>query len=245
MSSARRKMLLLGAGVGISALVLPRIGSPMITNRGPPSNIQIGNKVVGSTALGVLYVDANGNLGLDPTNINYDPSTLTFTNKGPMNIGPGGAGDCTIVGRVNDGTIFNFGIDDSDSDKTKMSGPTGLGNDDWWDMDTSGNFTFHKNIGFFGTAAVAQPSAYTQTYSTADKTHANLTSATLTDSSGGSTDDTVSEVTDQSETTDNSVINDNFAEVTEEINALRVDLTDLKQLVNSIIDDLQALGLVG
>lgn len=105
-----------------------------------------------------------------------------------------------------------------------------------------------SNVGFYGTAPAAQASAYTQTYSTADRTHANLTSATLTDSSGGSTDDTVAAITaiggSGATTAQEGEINDNFAEVTEEINALRVDLVDLKQLVNSLIDDLQALGLV-
>ncbi len=41
------------------------------------------------------------------------------------------------------------------------------------------------SIGFFGVGPVTQPGAYTQTYATADKTHAALTSATLTDSTGG------------------------------------------------------------
>lgn len=85
---------------------------------------------------------------------------------------------------------------------------------------------------------------YTQTYSTADRTHANMTSVELSDGTGGSKDNTLSEVTDQSETTDNSVINDNFAELAEELNALRNDVIDLKQLVNAIIDDLQSVSLI-
>jgi hypothetical protein len=84
-------------------------------------------------------------------------------------------------------------------------------------------------------------SAYTQTYATADKTHADLTSATLTAASG-TADGTVSDV---GAAFNQTTLNNNFQECATQINALRVDLVDLKNLVNSLIDDLQALGLVG
>ncbi len=93
--------------------------------------------------------------------------------------------------------------------------------------------------------SISTSSAFTQTYSATTKTHSNLTVSTLTDSSGGSKDNTISAITDQSETTDNSVINDNFAELTEEINALRTDLINTKQILNSIIDDLQTINILG
>lgn len=112
-------------------------------------------------------------------------------------------------------------------------------------------------VGFYGVAAVARPGAYTQTYATADKTHANLTSATLTDNSGGTANTTVQALTDPADTPavadvlrDDLVANlipelrNNFADVVAQINALRVDLEDVKQLANSMIDDLQALGLM-
>ncbi len=98
------------------------------------------------------------------------------------------------------------------------------------------------NIGLWGVTPTTRPTAFTQTYSTATKTHSALTSATLTDSSGGSTDNTVAAVSDNSETTNNTTINDNFAEVTEEINALRVDMENTKQVLNQVIDDLQSYG---
>jgi hypothetical protein len=101
-----------------------------------------------------------------------------------------------------------------------------------------------SSIGFYGVTPVVRPAAYTQTYSTATRTHSNLTSATLTDSTGGSTDDTVAQVTDNSETTNNTTINDNFAELTEEVNALRVDLVNVKGVVNQVIDDLQNNGIL-
>lgn len=101
-----------------------------------------------------------------------------------------------------------------------------------------------QKIGFWNATPVAQPSAYTQTYSTADKTNANLTSATLTDSTGGTANTTVAAVAAGVDLTNNATINDNFADVTAQINALRVDLEDVKQLANSIIDDLQSIGLL-
>lgn len=99
-----------------------------------------------------------------------------------------------------------------------------------------------QKLAFYNSTPVVQPSAYTQTYATADKTHANATSATLTDSTGGSADTTVADVTASHSQT---ILNNNFADLTAQVNALRVDLLDAKQLLNSVIDDLQALGLAG
>lgn len=79
---------------------------------------------------------------------------------------------------------------------------------------------------------VARRSAYTQTYATADKTHANLTSANL--ATTGVTQTTPYGFAGAAQGDD----------IATQFNALRVDLTDLKQLVNSIIDDLQSLGLI-
>ena len=71
------------------------------------------------------------------------------------------------------------------------------------------------------------PTAYTQTYSTADKTQANLTvGADL----GAFTDPPSAA---------------EMAALRTFVNALKADLTDVKQITNSLIDDLQALGLVG
>lgn len=96
------------------------------------------------------------------------------------------------------------------------------------------------SVGFFGAAAVTKPTAYTQTYATADKTHANPTAATLTMADGaGTNDNTLGAIT-----ADASVIAA-FQEVVDEINKAIADVADLKQLVNSVIDDLQALGLAG
>lgn len=107
-----------------------------------------------------------------------------------------------------------------------------------------------QKIGFFNATPVVQPSAYTQTYSTADKTHAAPTAATLTDNSGGgATDNTIGAIAGVDGTGSNAAglttTRDAIAELADEINKLVADMADVKQLVNSVIDDLQALGLVG
>lgn len=96
-------------------------------------------------------------------------------------------------------------------------------------------------IGFFGATAAARTTAYTQTYSTATRTHSTPTGAALTDSSGGTPDQTVSAV---SGTGDDSTINDNFAELVDEVNKLVTDLANAKQVLNQVIDDMQTYGLL-
>lgn len=95
-----------------------------------------------------------------------------------------------------------------------------------------------QKLGFLGATPVAQASAYTQTYATADRTHANATAAALTVADGAGTNDgTIGAITDNA-TTIAAV-----QELADQINKLVADQLDLKQLVNSVIDDLQALGL--
>lgn len=111
-------------------------------------------------------------------------------------------------------------------------------------------------VGFYGVTPTTRPTAYTQTYSTAGRTHSNLTSATLTDNSGGTANTTVQALTDPADTPadadtlrDDLVANlipelrNNIADLTAQINALIVDLTNVKQIVNQIIDDQQLNGL--
>lgn len=86
--------------------------------------------------------------------------------------------------------------------------------------------------GFFNVTPVTRPTAYTQTYATADKTHANATSADL--ATTATTTTTPFGFATQAQ-------GDNIAT---QFNALRADVLDAKQLINSVIDDLQALGLL-
>ena len=95
-----------------------------------------------------------------------------------------------------------------------------------------GNLAFQGNVGFYGTAPIAQPSAYTQTYATADKTNANPTATSIATTG-------VTQTTPWGYATE---AQGNAVAVA--VNALIVDVADVKQLVNSLIDDLQALGLV-
>ena len=86
-------------------------------------------------------------------------------------------------------------------------------------------------ISFFNVAPVARAAAFTHTYATADRTHAAVTQVTPP---AGGTGATVGAY-------DTAANRD--AMITS-ITAGAADLLDLKQLVNSVIDDLQAYGLL-
>lgn len=94
------------------------------------------------------------------------------------------------------------------------------------DLDHDGS-----NIGFFGVSPVARASAYTQTYSTADKTHAAFTSADLATTAATNAAPWGFASQAQAEN------------IATQFNLLRADVADAKQLINSVIDDLQAYGL--
>lgn len=87
-------------------------------------------------------------------------------------------------------------------------------------------------LSFHQATAVNKADAYTQTYATATRTHAAETSANFpaggTGAAAGGWD------TD----TNRDLAITRF-------NALRADVANLKQIVNSLIDDLQEKGLVG
>lgn len=94
-------------------------------------------------------------------------------------------------------------------------------------------------VGAYGVAAVARPSAFTQTYSTADKTHANFTSSDLT---GITSSTTGSALAEPSASYTRSEMQQNFRRIQDQFVNLRADVADLKQLANAIIDDLQSIG---
>ncbi len=104
------------------------------------------------------------------------------------------------------------------------------------------------NVGFYNVTPVARPTAYTQTFATADDTHAARTALTMTDSTGSTPDNTVVALSvvggSGASTAQEGEINDNFSDVTDEINKLIVDLADTAELLNSVIDDLQANGIL-
>lgn len=109
-------------------------------------------------------------------------------------------------------------------------------------LTASGDFAHTgTNLGFYGTAVAARPAAYTQTYATATRTHANLTNTLLTDSTTGARNNIVVDV---GAAFSQATLNDNFSEVTVQLNNLRADVVVAKNLANQIIDDLQTLGLL-
>lgn len=93
-----------------------------------------------------------------------------------------------------------------------------------------------STLGFYGATPVAQPSAYTQTYATADKTLGAYTA-----------DDESSTYTG----IDNAQAGTVYAQLSD-LNALRTAYENLRalvedatQMLNAVVDDLQTLGLVG
>lgn len=95
-----------------------------------------------------------------------------------------------------------------------------------------------QKIGFWNATPVVQPAAYTQTFSTADRTHAARTGTTLSMADGaGTNDNTIGAIT-----ADASVIAA-FQEVVDEINKIIDDLADTASVVNSLVDDHQQTGL--
>lgn len=89
------------------------------------------------------------------------------------------------------------------------------------------------------------PSEYTQTYETADRTHDEPTATELTDSTAGTPATTLEALADGTTYGDDvASIRNNFASLAASNNAIIADLADVKQLVNAIIDDLQAAGLL-
>lgn len=89
---------------------------------------------------------------------------------------------------------------------------------------TPGSATF----GIFGIGPVGRAGAITQTYSTATRTHANVTSSAVATTAAA----TLSFGYTQAQADSIPVA----------INAVAADLLNLKQLVNALIDDLQAYG---
>jgi hypothetical protein len=86
-------------------------------------------------------------------------------------------------------------------------------------------------FGVYGVTPATRPTAYTQTYSTAIKTHAAITQ--LACPVGG---------TGAAAGAWNSAANRDLAIAS--INAARNDIANVKQVLNALIDDLQALGIL-
>lgn len=86
------------------------------------------------------------------------------------------------------------------------------------------------NAGVYGVPPVPRPAAYTQTYATADKVHANPTQTAV--AATAATNVTPFGFTTAAQADD----------IRAQVNNARLDILDLKQLVNALIDDLQSQG---
>lgn len=113
-----------------------------------------------------------------------------------------------------------------------------------------------QKIGFWNAAPIVRPSAYTQTFATANKTHAARTAAALTDNVAGTVGTTLAAIPDPADTPasadalrDDLVSNvlpkirDALSSIADQTNKERTDALDTAELVNSWIDDAQLMGL--
>lgn len=231
---------------GNTSSIGARIGWPGV---GTGQTVEIGNTTdataiqitSASVAMGNQTATTTNAFGLQIGTVTYTSTTntRTITNSAAIYIqaAPVASTNVTVTNGpysiwVDAGTSrFDGNLDFSPSDSTNIVLGTGTGT-------KIGTATTQK-LGFFNATPIVQPSAYTQTYSTADKTHANPTAATLTMADGaGTNDNTIGAIT-----ADASVVAA-FQEVVDEVNKLIADVADAKQLANSLIDDLQSLGLV-
>lgn len=86
-----------------------------------------------------------------------------------------------------------------------------------------------QKLGFWNVTPIVQPSAFTQTYSTATKTHSNITATNPAAYAAGANGYSTGAMA---------------SAVHAEVIALRADIVNIKGVLNSVIDDLQAIGLL-
>lgn len=96
------------------------------------------------------------------------------------------------------------------------------------------------SLGFFAVTPAARVSAYTQTYSTATRTHSNPVGVAL---SGISSSTTGTALVEPDAAYVQATWQQNMRRIQDQHNNVVTDLANLKQLVNSIIDDQQTYGL--
>ena len=86
-----------------------------------------------------------------------------------------------------------------------------------------------QKLGFWNATPIVRPSAFTQTYATATKTHANLTYVAPAAYGAGANGYSTAAMA---------------AAVHAAVIALAADVANVKQVLNSVIDDLQSMGLL-
>lgn len=194
----------------------------------------------GLTAGRVVYAGTGGLLSTD-AGLTYDAGTDTL-GVGPINaagnVQVNGGHIIALTGNISSdaGTVQGVGGLIGPSVTRASAGTLTLGggsNDSAVQVGKSGG-----QIGVFGVTPASRPSAYTQTYSTATRTHSNPTATTLTHAVG-TADGTVADVGSSFNQT---TLNNNFRECSDRINQLIADVANIKQVANQILDDLQLIG---
>lgn len=180
-----------------------------------------------------------------------DPQDLKYTNVEPT-YNDAGTGllqadgtplDASVT--VTGGTIDGAAIGGTTPAAVKCTTLTALG-------DVALGDAAADLVGFHGVSGVAQASAYTQTYATASKTHAAFTATSIAAAvpaaapAGGT--GAAAGAWDTAANRDAAIVTINdlrthAIEMDLDYEALLVDVTNLKQVVNALIDDLQAKGL--
>lgn len=140
------------------------------------------------------------------------------------------AGDIFSVDTTTGIVVFNFGA----AVRVNVAGDAQIGS------------ATTDLVAFHGSTPTDQCAAYTQTFATADRTHAARTATARTVGTlSGTANGAMEAVGDTMAGNVGPAISNNFQELFETINALIVDVADTASVVNAIVDDLQEKGLVG
>lgn len=99
-------------------------------------------------------------------------------------------------------------------------------------------------VGFFGTSPAAKGGTFTQTYATTSLTHIEGSHDLVNGTGVSAVDQTMEDVT-TSTLADPVKVNRNFAEIVAEYNLLRASVLSSKQVLNQLLDIIQAFGLCG
>jgi hypothetical protein len=138
--------------------------------------------------------------------------------------GTGGAADSVfVVGMLSGQSVAPFEVRTSGGSPVLSVGLTG-------GLTFAGTLKHEgANVGFRNVSAVAMPAALTQTYATATRTHANPTAAAVATTAAALASYGYTQAQADA--------------IVASVNALVVDVANVKQFVNTIADDLQLVGL--
>jgi hypothetical protein len=186
--------------------------------------VVVGNIVSDNTGYGIHLTTVTDAIVMG--NQSYDTRSSGKTQTYGLRVDGGGGASRQIIGN-------NFSGNATGAVTDASSGSVYLANIPALTQDSVSAYGGTRYLGFFGTTPVVRPSAYTQTYATASRTHAAYTADVENVAYTGS----------PATAADTAKLAD--------LNALRVAYENLragvesqKQVLNSVIDDLQALGLL-